>query len=153
MSPPAAKKIAAEKKPKAAKTPAPKSGVAATAPTPKPGKAKEAASSSSGDRLVILDGHGIIFRAYFALREVQPFSVKKTGEETTAVYGFVNTLLRVVRELKPTHIAIAMDTAAPTFRHDADADYKAHREPIPRSPPGPDRALPPGHPGLRHSAL
>ena len=72
---------------------------------------------------------------YFALREVQPFSVKKTGEETTAVYGFVNTLLRVVRELKPTHIAIAMDTAAPTFRHDADADYKAHREPIPEALP------------------
>ena len=134
MSPPAAKKVAADTKPKAAKTAAPKPS-AKEAATTKPGKTKTAGSPPPRERFVILDGHGIIFRAYFALREVQPFSVKKTGEETTAVYGFVNTLLRVVRELKPTHIAIAMDTAAPTFRHDADADYKAHREPIPEALP------------------
>ena len=86
-------------------------------------------------RFVILDGHAIIFRAYFALREVQPFSVKRTGEETTAVYGFANTLLRIARELQPTHLAVAMDTDAPTFRHDADSAYKAHRDPIPEALP------------------
>ncbi len=86
-------------------------------------------------RFVILDGHAIIFRAYFALRDVQPFSVKRTGEETTAVYGFANTLLRIVRELQPTHLAVAMDTDAPTFRHDADSAYKAHRDPIPEALP------------------
>jgi DNA polymerase-1 len=86
-------------------------------------------------RFVILDGHAIIFRAYFALRDAQPFSVKRTGEETTAVYGFVNTLLRIVRELQPTHLAVAMDTDTPTFRHDADSAYKAHRDPIPEALP------------------
>ena len=80
-------------------------------------------------RLVILDGHGIIFRAYFAVRE--PLVVRKTGEVVTAVYGFTNTLLRVIDELKPTHIAVAMDTPEPTFRHEADAQYKAHRPPPP----------------------
>ncbi len=89
-------------------------------------------------RLVILDGHGIIFRAYFAVRE--PLVVRKTGEVVTAVYGFTNTLLRVIDELKPTHIAVAMDTPEPTFRHEADPQYKAHRPPPPEDlPPQIDR--------------
>ena len=79
-------------------------------------------------RLIIFDGHGIIFRAYFAPRE--PLVVPKTGEVVTAVYGFASTLLRTFDELKPTHIAMAMDTAKPTFRHKEDAQYKAHRPPI-----------------------
>ena len=112
-------------KPPAKKPPAKKAGA----------KKSTTADTNDTPRFVILDGHGIIFRAYFALKDVQPFSVKKTGEETTAVYGFANTLLRIVRELKPTHIAVAMDTAAPTFRHEADADYKAHRPPIPEALP------------------
>ena len=93
------------------------------------------ATPPAAHRFVILDGHAIIFRAYFALKDAQPFSVKKTGEETTAVYGFVNTLLRIVRELRPTHLAVAMDTDAPTFRHAADTAYKAHRDPIPEALP------------------
>ena len=124
MTPPTAKKTAA---PKAPKKPAAKKR--STKPVDKTNPDFRDA------RFVILDGHGIIFRAYFALKDVQPFSIKKTGEETTAVYGFANTLLRVVRELKPTHIAVAMDTAAPTFRHEADATYKAHRPPIPEALP------------------
>ena len=84
-------------------------------------------------RLIIFDGHGIIFRAYFAPRE--PLVVPKTGEVVTAVYGFASTLLRTFDELKPTHIAMAMDTAKPTFRHKEDAQYKAHRPPIPEDLP------------------
>ena len=162
MTPPSAKKTPAKApapsrakappKTPPPKTPAPKTTAAKKPPAKKragkkppakkratPKRAATPASTDAdlhqGDRFVILDGHGIIFRAYFALKDVQPFSVKKTGEETTAVYGFANTLLRVVRELKPTHIAVAMDTAAPTFRHEADATYKAHREPIPSALP------------------
>ncbi|MEE9277048.1 MAG: 5'-3' exonuclease H3TH domain-containing protein, partial [Dehalococcoidia bacterium] len=82
-------------------------------------------------RFVILDGHGIIFRAYFAMRDREALMVKRTGELTGAVYGFANTLLRVIDELKPTHIAVAMDTDEPTFRHEADANYKANRPPPP----------------------
>ncbi len=89
-------------------------------------------------KFVILDGHGIIFRAYFAVRE--PLVVRKTGEVVTAVYGFANTLLSVLDELKPTHIAVAMDTPEPTFRHEADANYKANRPPPPEDlPPQIDR--------------
>ena len=82
-----------------------------------------------GSKLVILDGHGIIYRAYFAVRE--PLIVQRTGETVTAVYGFTNTLLRVIDELQPTHIAVAMDPPGPTFRHEADETYKAHRPETP----------------------
>ena len=96
------------------------------------------AEEPSQARLVILDGHGIIFRAYFALRE--PLVVKQSGEVVTAVYGFANTLLRVVNDLHPTHLILAMDTPGPTFRHDADATYKAHRPEAPADlPPQIDR--------------
>ncbi|MFQ5879457.1 MAG: DNA polymerase I, partial [Dehalococcoidia bacterium] len=83
----------------------------------------------SGQRLVLIDGHGVIHRAYHAVKE--PLTVRKTGEPVTAVYGFANTLLSVISELKPTHIAVALDYPAPTFRHDRDATYKAHRPEAP----------------------
>jgi len=80
-------------------------------------------------RLVILDGHGLIYRAYFAFRE--PLTVRKTGEVVSAVYGFANTLLTVLDQLKPTHIAVALDPPGKTFRHEKDETYKAHREATP----------------------
>jgi DNA polymerase-1 len=80
--------------------------------------------------LVILDGHGIIHRAYHALRE-QPLTVRRTGEPVSAVYGFANTLLSVLEELKPTHVAVALDPSGPTFRHEMDETYKAHRAAAP----------------------
>jgi DNA polymerase-1 len=80
--------------------------------------------------LVILDGHGIIHRAYHALRD-QPLTVRRTGEPVSAVYGFANTLLSVLSELKPTHVAVALDPSGPTFRHEKDETYKAHRPPAP----------------------
>ena len=99
-----------------------------------------ASKKPNADRLVILDGHGIIYRAYFAVRE--PLIVQRTGETVTAVYGFTNTLLRVIDELHPTHIAVAMDPPGPTFRHEADATYKAHREETPDDlPPQIERTI------------
>ena len=86
-------------------------------------------TAPSAQRLVILDGHGIIYRAYFAVRE--PLVVQRSGEVVTAVYGFTNTLLRVIDDLRPTHIAVAMDAPGPTFRHENDETYKAHRPPQP----------------------
>jgi DNA polymerase-1 len=80
--------------------------------------------------LVILDGHGIIHRAYHALRD-QPLTVRQTGEPVSAVYGFANTLLSVLEELKPTHVAVALDPSGPTFRHEMDETYKAHRAAAP----------------------
>jgi len=81
-------------------------------------------------RLVILDGFAIVFRAYWAQKD-HPLSVSTTGEVTTAVYGFANTLLSVMNNLQPTHIAVAMDFPAPTFRHLKAESYKAHRPPMP----------------------
>ena len=75
--------------------------------------------------LALFDGHGIIHRAYHAFKE--PLIVRKTGEVVTAVYGLANTLLSVLEQLNPTHIAIALDPRGPTFRHDLDATYKAQR--------------------------
>jgi len=80
--------------------------------------------------LLLLDGHGIIHRAYHALRD-QPLTVRRTGEPVSAVYGFANTLLSVLEELKPTHAAVALDPSGPTFRHEMDETYKAHRAPAP----------------------
>ena len=85
--------------------------------------------SESKPLLVLLDGHGIIHRAYHAMKE--PLTVRRTGEVVSAVYGFANTLLSVLEELKPTHIAVALDPPGPTFRHIRDETYKAHRPEAP----------------------
>jgi DNA polymerase I len=77
-------------------------------------------------RLAILDGHGIIHRAYYALKD-NPLTVRRTGEVTSAVFGFTNTLLTVIDDLKPTHLVVAMDLPGPTFRHTRDVTYKATR--------------------------
>lgn len=74
-------------------------------------------------RVVLIDSHAIIHRAYHAL----PPLTSPKGEVVNAVYGFAAILLRMIRELKPDYIAAAFDTAAPTFRHAAYERYKAQR--------------------------
>jgi len=72
----------------------------------------------------LIDGHAIVFRAYYAY----PASLTTPeGEQINAVYGFASILLSVVRELAPTHIAVAFDLDKPTFRHIDYAGYKAQR--------------------------
>src|SRR4030042_6089533 len=79
--------------------------------------------------LVLFEGNALIHRAFHAL---PPLAVSKTGEQTGAVYGFANMVLKVLAELKPTHYAVAFDYPAPTFRHKEFAEYKAHRPPAPQ---------------------
>ncbi|MEX1022317.1 MAG: DNA polymerase I [Dehalococcoidia bacterium] len=79
--------------------------------------------------LVILDSHGIIFRSYYALRDVLPPT--RTQEPISAVFGYANSLLTVFRELKPTHVIAAWDASEETFRKGKDERYKAHREAVP----------------------
>ncbi|HLD26320.1 MAG TPA: DNA polymerase I [Candidatus Andersenbacteria bacterium] len=74
-------------------------------------------------KLVLLDSHALIHRAYHAL----PPMTADDGTPTNAVFGFTTTLLKVLSSLKPTHIAAAFDLKGPTFRHEEFADYKAHR--------------------------
>ena len=95
-----------------------------------------------GERLVVIDGHAIIYRAYFAMaRAAAPLTVKSTGEPVGAVYQFSNTLRNVIEELQPTHIALALDVSDDTtFRRARDPNYKAHRDAPPEDlPPQIDR--------------
>ncbi|MDR7419136.1 MAG: DNA polymerase I [Armatimonadota bacterium] len=77
--------------------------------------------------LVLLDTNGLIYRAFYAL----PYLTTSTGRPTNAVYGFTTMLMKVLDEVKPDYIAAALDRPEPTFRHQAYAEYKAHREAMP----------------------
>ena len=79
--------------------------------------------------LMIMDGHALVRRAWHGMRE--PLNVRATGEEVTAVFGFLNTFLKAINDWKPTHCVITFDVSAPTFRHKQYAEYKAHRPPTP----------------------
>ena len=80
-------------------------------------------------KLFLLDAMALIYRAYFALNK-NP-RVNSKGLNTSAILGFANTLLDVLKNEKPTHIGVAFDTAAPTQRHVDFTAYKAHREAAP----------------------
>ena len=84
---------------------------------------------SSPKKLFLLDAMALIYRAYFALSRNPRINSK--GLNTSAILGFANTLLDLLKNQKPTHIGVAFDTKAPTFRHDNFADYKANREKMP----------------------
>ncbi len=81
------------------------------------------------DRLLLLDGHSLAFRAFFAL-PLENFSTT-TGQPTNAVYGFTAMLINVLRDEQPTHVAVAFDRSEPTFRHEQYVEYKAKREAAP----------------------
>ena len=74
-------------------------------------------------RLFLLDAYALIFRAYYALIKMP--RTTSTGFNTSAIFGFVNTLEELLRKEKPTHIAVCFDPAGPTFRHEAYEAYKA----------------------------
>ena len=80
-------------------------------------------------KLFLLDAMALIYRAYFAFSNNHRINSK--GQNTSAIFGFTNTLLEVLKKEKPTHIAVVFDTAAPTSRHEEFAEYKAHRQEIP----------------------
>jgi DNA polymerase-1 len=81
------------------------------------------------DRLLLLDGHSLAYRAFFAL-PVENFSTT-TGQPTNAVYGFTAMLINVLRDERPTHVAVAFDRGEPTFRHEQYVEYKANRRETP----------------------
>ena len=83
----------------------------------------------SDKKLFLLDAMALIYRAYFAFSNNHRINSK--GQNTSAIFGFTNTLLDVFKREKPTHIAVVFDTQAPTARHEEFAAYKAHRQEIP----------------------
>ncbi|SDZ09470.1 DNA polymerase I [Micromonospora pattaloongensis] len=76
-------------------------------------------------RLLLLDGHSLAYRAFFAL-PVENFSTS-TGQPTNAVYGFTSMLINVLRDERPTHIVVAFDVSRRSFRTERYAEYKAGR--------------------------
>lgn len=80
-------------------------------------------------KLFLLDGMALIYRAHFALSKNPRFT--SSGLNTSAMMGFTNTLLEVIKKEQPTHIAVVFDTDAPTERHTDFEHYKAHREAMP----------------------
>lgn len=80
-------------------------------------------------RLFLLDAYALIFRAYYAL--IRNPRITSKGKNTNAQFGFTNTILDLINNQKPTHMAVCFDTAAPTERHTDFEQYKAHRQEAP----------------------
>ncbi len=80
-------------------------------------------------KLFLLDAYALIYRAHFAFTKNPRINSK--GHNTSVPFGFTNTLLEVIQKQKPTHIAVAFDTAAPTFRDEIFKEYKATRQESP----------------------
>ena len=80
-------------------------------------------------KLFLMDAMALIYRAYFAFSNNHRINSK--GQNTSAIFGFTNTLLDVFKRERPTHMAVVFDTEAPTARHEEFVEYKAHRQEIP----------------------
>lgn len=78
-------------------------------------------------RLIIIDGNSIINRAFYALPDMS----NSDGLKTNAIYGFTRMLFKIIDDYKPTHISVAFDMKAPTFRHKDFTEYKAGRKKMP----------------------
>ena len=81
------------------------------------------------DKIYLLDAYALIYRAYYAL--IRSPRINSKGENTSAIFGFVNTLEDLLRKENPEYIAVAFDPAGKTFRHEAYPEYKAQREATP----------------------
>jgi DNA polymerase-1 len=86
-------------------------------------------TSTSRERLFLLDGMALAYRAYFAF--INRPLMNSRGENTSAIYGFVQSLIKILDDEKPEHIAVVFDTREPTFRHTRYPEYKATRQKMP----------------------
>ena len=90
---------------------------------------RSSAPASTGRRLLLLDGHSLAYRAFFAL-PAENFRTG-TGQTTNAVYGFTSMLINLLRDEAPTHLAVAFDVSRTTFRSEKYVEYKANRSATP----------------------
>ena len=89
-------------------------------------------SNSNKPLLLLIDGHSLAFRSFYAFSKGGDGGLStKAGVPTSVTYGFLKALLDNCKGLQPQGLVVAFDTAEPTFRHDADATYKAHRDVAP----------------------
>ena len=83
------------------------------------------------EKLFLLDAYALIYRAYYAF--IKNPRINSKGFNTSAIFGFINTLEDVLKKENPTHIGVAFDPPGPTFRHEAFDQYKAQREETPET--------------------
>ena len=81
------------------------------------------------DKLFLIDGSAIFYRSYFAF--IRNPLINSKGENTSATYGFLNTVFKIIEDEKPKYFAVIFDTKEPTFRHKIYDEYKATREKMP----------------------
>jgi DNA polymerase-1 len=86
------------------------------------------------DRLFLLDGMALAYRAYYAL--ISRPLVNSRGENTSAIYGFVTAMLKILNDERPEYLAVVFDTREPTFRHKMFPSYKATRQKMPEDMAG-----------------
>ena len=79
-------------------------------------------------KILLVDGNSLTYRAFFAL---PPDMATASGQVTNAVFGFTSMLINVLKDHQPDGVLVAFDRPEPTFRHDADPEYKANREAAP----------------------
>lgn len=90
------------------------------------------AAPSAAPTLVLVDGHSLAFRSYYAFAKGREGGLRtSTGIPTSVCYGFLKSLLEVIAQQKPEYVAVAFDRPEPTFRHDADPRYKEGRPETP----------------------
>lgn len=82
-------------------------------------------------KLFLIDAYALIYRSFYAF--IKNPRINSKGMNTSAIFGFVNSLEDVLRRENPTHIAVGFDPAGPTFRHEAFEQYKAQREETPEA--------------------
>lgn len=80
-------------------------------------------------KLFLIDAYALIYRSYYAF--IKAPRINSKGVNTSAIFGFVNTLEDILKRESPTHIAVGFDPSGPTFRHEAFEQYKAQREESP----------------------
>ena len=86
----------------------------------------EIGDSKMSEKLVLIDGHSILNRAFFGI----PDLTNSEGLHTNAVYGFLNILFKILEEEQPDYLTVAFDVSQPTFRHNMYAEYKGTRKPM-----------------------
>ena len=80
-------------------------------------------------KLFLIDGMALIYRAYYAM--IKNPLTSSAGLNTSAIYGFMNSLLKLIKDERPDYISVVLDTKAKTFRHEKYDLYKANRKPMP----------------------
>ena len=80
-------------------------------------------------KLFLLDAYALIYRSFFAF--IKNPRINSKGLDTSAIFGFTNTLMEIIKKERPSHIAVVFDRGGPTFRHKEFPEYKANREPAP----------------------